>query len=166
MSVTFRGGEKLQAKLAELIAISAKPVSVQVGFLPGSTCGEGGKSSAPFVAQILEYGHLIPVGRSGQAGPQMQVPPRPFFSGMIADNEGGWPGQMGQAMVQAQYNGERTMEIMGDLIKKQLVQAIDDFTDPGNAPSTLKKKAGRGKVLIDSGGMRDAVDYKVNGGSE
>jgi hypothetical protein len=58
MSATLEGGEKMQAKLQEILKATAPELgrTVRVGFLTGSTCGRSGAEPAPDVAFWNEYG--------------------------------------------------------------------------------------------------------------
>ena len=150
---TFRGGDKLQAKLAELAAIAGQNVSVRVGFLEGSTCGRNNNSSAPQVAYLLEHGTKF-------------MPPRPFFRQMIDASSPAWGDALGKQITATGYEPEETMSRMGELLKQQLQQSIIDFDDPPDSDATIARKQfkhGASATLIDSGNMLNAVAYELGG---
>ncbi len=88
------------------------------------------------------------------------IPPRPFFRNMIAKCGPGWGAQVGDALKVTHMDARRALEIMGGIIKAQLVQSIESLTSPPNAPSTIRRKHAS-KPLVDTGKMRDNVEYQV-----
>ena len=134
------------AKLeAALKGIAAKMSGhVDVGFLEGATYPDG--TPVASVAYWDEY------GASG--------PPRPFFRGMIASESPSWGTKVAH-LAQATHNdGPKVLALMGEDIEGALKQSITSFTDPPNAPSTIKRK-GFNKPLIDTSHMVNSTGYKV-----
>ena len=64
------------------------------------------------------------------------------------------------------FTGKKSMKtvlsIMGELIKANIVQKIVSLRSPANAPSTIQGK-GSSNPLIDTGRMRQSIDYEVEG---
>lgn len=89
------------------------------------------------------------------------IPPRPFFRGMIKDKGPGWGDDMAKILPAAGYDAATALGRMGDRIKGQLQQSIVSFSDPRNAPSTIRKK-GFDDPLVDIGHMLNSVDYEVS----
>ena len=52
---------------------------------------------------------------------------------------------------------ERIGQVVVGLVKKRIAEGIE----PGNAPSTLEKKAPKTKPLIDSGQLRSSITHEV-----
>ena len=91
---------------------------------------------------------------------EITIPPRPFFRNAIKANGPTWGDEMAKRLKATDYNAEKTLGQMGELIKGQIQQSIHDLDVPPNAASTIAKK-GASKPLIDTGEMWRAVDYRV-----
>ena len=122
--------------------------SVSVGFLAGATYPNG--TPVASVAFWNEFGH------KGTA----PAPPRPFFRSMIAKDSPKWSADLGAALIASDGYGPKALSLMGEEIKDQLVTSINDFTTPGLAASTIRRK-GFKKPLIDTGHMLRSVDFRV-----
>lgn len=89
------------------------------------------------------------------------IPPRPYFRTMIKKDGPGWGKAMGVILKATDFNTDRALKQMGDLIKGQLQQSINDLVSPPLAASTVRRK-GFTKPLIDTGVMWRSVDYEVS----
>ncbi len=89
------------------------------------------------------------------------IPPRPFFRTMIKERAKTWPAAIEANLKATAYDAAKTLALMGEIIKGQLQQAIQDFRVPGNAPSTIRSK-GFDKPLIHTRTMWRSVDFKVS----
>lgn len=87
-------------------------------------------------------------------------PARPFFDVMVRGNQGHWPKQMASIAKATGYDSRRTMALMGEIMKDQLVVSIRNWSQPPNAPSTVAIK-GFNKPLIDDGTMQRAVGWEI-----
>jgi hypothetical protein len=145
--VEISGGDKLQARLAEIAKNANKAASVDVGFLEGATYPDG--TSVPLVAAIQEFG-----------APSRNIPPRPFFRNMVADKSGEWPDAVAGLLKDNDYDATKTLELTGAAIKGQLQEAITTFVGTPLAPATIAKK-GSSKELVDTGHMLASVDFIV-----
>ena len=141
------GGDKLDAALAAIAAKLDRGGTLRVGFLEGATYPDG--TSVAMVAAVQNFGSMA-VG----------VPPRPFFSDMIAEKSPGWPAALGKILPTVGYDGEHALRLMGEGIKGQLQEAITKFEGVPLAPATEARK-GFGKQLVDTGHMLNSVDYEV-----
>lgn len=160
--------ESLQAKL-KAIATNANGF-VSVGFLANATY-PGGLQVAT-VAFWNEFGtkghatgaapHPESVTEGERREPQLSggSPPRPFFRRMIAKDSPAWGGELGKAMISVKGDGSKALALMGEEIKGELQQSINDLMTPALAPSTIRRK-GFAKPLIDTGDMLRSVDYRV-----
>ena len=177
MSVVIKGGEKLEARLKEIAQGLSKPVNLRVGFLEGSTGTDGG--SLPLRAALNNFGHG-------------KTPARPFFSNMVKEKSPGWPAALEKNLKATGFDGERSMEMMGDGIKGQLQDSIRETFDPPLSPITVmlrgmkrnnpglkvtgatvgqaaaRVRAGKTnygastKPLVDTGDMLAGADFEVN----
>lgn len=158
------GGEILQALLKEMSEKLGPARHVRVGFLEGSNCGKHNDQSAPMIAYFLEHGTVMQSksteGEALLAPGNTHIPPRPFFSTMIARKSPTW-GKLCMAMLkQAKYNQTVALHGVGLKIAEQLQQSIQDWTDPRNADATIAAK-GFDKPLEDSKNMKRAVSFEV-----
>jgi hypothetical protein len=144
----FTGGDKLQAKLAEIGRGFAKAKKVRVGFLENATYPDTGEPVA-MVAAIQEFG-----------APSKNIPPRPFFRHMIAAKSGEWPQGVAAALKASDNDAEVALGIVGEGIAGQLRQSIIDTNSPPLKPATIKRK-GFDKPLVDTGHMLASVDKEV-----
>jgi hypothetical protein len=145
--VKISGGERLEAKLAELARKLEKPGTLRVGFLEGATDADG--TSVPMKAAILDFG-----------APSRNIPPRPFFRNMVAEKSDSWGEAMELNLVQTNFDVDVTLNRMGEGIKGQLQQSIQETNTPPLAESTIERK-GFDKPLIDKGNMINSVDFEV-----
>lgn len=172
------GGDKLEARLREIASKLSKGAMLRVGFLEGSTEDDG--TSIPMIAAIQEFG-----------APSAGIPPRPFFRTMIAEKSDTWGGRLARGLVTVDYDAERALAAMGKIIGAELQESIANLDAPALSPITVMLRDMRSrnqglivtgktvgeaaalvaagasnhgastKPLIDSGGMRNAVDYEV-----
>lgn len=145
---SFTGGEKLQRRLAEMAAKLDRPATVRVGFLEGATYPDG--TPVAMVASIQEFG-----------APSVNIPPRPFFRGMIAAKRDEWGPAVALQLKKANYDAAVALGRVGEGIKGQLQQAIVDFSGVPLAPATIAAK-GFDKQLVDTSHLLNSVDYEVN----
>lgn len=145
----IKGGTKLAAKLAQIASGLSKPADLAVGFLAGATYPDKNGTPVAMVAAIQNFG-----------APSRNIPPRPFFTNMVADKSPGWPDAIVANLKATGYDAERTMKLVGEGIKGQLQQSIRDTNSPPLAESTIRKK-GFSKPLIETSQLIDSVDYEV-----
>ena len=144
------GFDKLEARLGELTKRVASPRQVRVGFLESAT----GQDGEPIAVRAV-------VNNFG--APARGIPPRPFFSNMVAEESPQLPARLARVLVAADYNVDVALGRMGDGLKAALVRSIDATTAPPLAPATIARK-GFSKPLVDSGDMRNAVSADLVGG--
>lgn len=123
-TIGLSGGDKLEAKLAEIARKMGKGGTLRVGFLEGATYPDG--TSVPYVAAIQEFG-----------APSRGIPPRPYFRPMIAEKSGAWGKSIGDLAVQHDYDADTVLERMGVGISDQLRNSIMRVTGPALSPVTL-----------------------------
>jgi hypothetical protein len=120
----IQGGEKLQARLAEIGRNANKAATVKVGFLENAKYSDG--TPVAMVAMIQDFG-----------APAAGVPPTGFFRNMVAAKSNEWPDGVAQALVADNYDAEKALGAVGAAIAGQLRQAIIDTTEPPLSPITL-----------------------------
>ena len=170
---------KVQARLEE-ISQKMGGGSVSIGFMEGAPYPDGTPVAA--VAFWNEFGH----------GGPFPAPPRPFFRNMIADHQKEWPAQMAAQAKGTDYDGPKVLGSMGQVIKGELEQSINDLDSPelsdttimlrekyGNNPQDIRARdvlaaqelvkdgfKGTGgtsaKPLIWTAHMKDSITFKVN----
>ena len=182
------GGNKLKEALLTLSRKLGNDFEVKVGFLEGSMAGYSGprpmklRKSYKTVANYKRY-HTI--ARSSEStgntqpapmiafimengSPEKHIPPRPFFSQMIAKQSPTWSRLIAVTLKAHNYLVYDTMKEVGIKVKEQLVTSIEEFTTPPLKQSTIDRK-GFDTPLQDSKNMKRAVDYAVvpaKGGAE
>lgn len=142
------GGDKLERELNKIAVALKSGGTVHVGFLQNATYPNG--TNVATIAAIQNFG-----------APSRGIPPRPFFSNMVAKHSGDWPSAVKSLITIHNYDARIVLELMGQGIAGQLRQSIIDTNDPPNAPSTIRRK-GSSKPLVDTGHMLASVDYEVD----
>lgn len=151
VSLEITGGRQLEAHLRGIAQKLARGKSVSVGFFANATYGS--KSASPG-KKVAEVAALNEFGTS-------RAPARPFFRTMIAEKSPRWGARLGKLAVHYKYDSELILRGMGESIQGDLVESINEWKEPPNAPSTAAKK-GFNKPLIDKGHMRNSAAYEVN----
>lgn len=90
----------------------------------------------------------------------VRIPARPFFRNGIAKYSKEWPGLIARKLKQFDYDAQRTLEAVGDVVIGEFKQSIKDTNEPPLAPSTVRAK-GFDKPLIDTAVMINSVDKDV-----
>lgn len=142
-----KGGEKLAARLAAIARTIRNASSVRIGFLENARYPDG--TPVAMIAAIGNYG-----------APRAGIPPRPFYTNMIAAKQGEWPRAIAGLLKSTDYDALRTLQLTGEAIAGQLRQSIIDTNDPPLKPATIRRK-GFSKPLVETGHMLNSVDYEV-----
>lgn len=118
--------------------------SLRVGVLEDATYPDG--TPVAMVAFWNEYGTKT-------------APVRAFFRTTVSNNKKNWVLSI-QNLVKM-HEPEKAMGLMGEHIKDQIVQSIIEWSEPPNAPYTVKKK-GFNNPLIQTGQLSRSISYEVN----
>jgi hypothetical protein len=145
--MTVQGGNKFEAALQAMAGKVTSAESVKVGFLSGATYPDG--TPVAMIAAIQNWG-----------APKAGIPPRPFFSDMIAKKSPEWGPATGELLKANDYDAAKTLTLVGETVAGQLRQSIVDTNEPALAESTIRRK-GFDKPLVDTGHMLNSVDYEV-----
>lgn len=142
---TIRGGKKFESAIADLARRIAKTGTLKVGFFEEATYPDG--KSVAMIAALNNFG-------------TSRAPPRPFFTNMVHDKSPEWAPALANLLEANNMDAVRALNILGDGIKGQLQQSINDLVSPPLAESTIKRK-GFDKPLIDTTRMINSAGYKV-----
>lgn len=118
------GGEALDKKLAALVDQIGDPATLRVGFLEGATEPDG--TSIPMIAATQNYG-----------SPAKGIPPRPFFSNMIAAKASEWGDNIVTLLRAHNFSARIVLGLMGQRIAGQLRESIVNTNSPPLSPVTL-----------------------------
>lgn len=140
------GRDKLKAEL-QRIAKRMGDGKVEAGFMQGATYPDKEGTPVAAVAFWNEFG-------------TSESPARPFFRNMIAKESPTWGRKMAGLMKASDYDGTKTLGIMGEDLRDAIKESINTLSSPPLAASTVKAK-GFDKPLIDTSHMINSVDYEV-----
>lgn len=179
-TVRLTGGAAVEKHLKALANRIGRAKAVNVGFLEGATYPDGTKVA--MVAAIQNFG-----------APAASIPPRPFFTDMIAAQSPGWGDALSDVLVLCEYDMKRALAMMGKGIKAQLQESIKNTNAPALSKITIMLRKMRSedqslevtgavvgeaarrvadgestagvstKPLNDSAHMQNSVDYEVIG---
>lgn len=144
---TIKGGDKLQAALARLASRLAQPRTLRVGFLEGATYPDG--KPVAMIAAIQNFG-----------APRAGIPPRPFFSNMVAKKSPEWPKAIARQLKITNNDVDAALALTGEALRGQLQQEIRETNSPALSPVTIARK-GFDKPLIHTGHMLNSVGYEI-----
>nr|DAN04626.1 MAG TPA: virion morphogenesis protein [Caudoviricetes sp.] len=119
--------------------------SVRVGVLENATYPDG--TPVAMVAFWNEYGTKT-------------SPVRAFFRTTVSDQKKNWVLSV-QNLMKMHDDPKKVMGLIGEHMRGQIVQSINTWTDPPNAPYTVKIK-GFNKPLVHHGIMMRSISYEVN----
>lgn len=117
---------------------------LEVGFFKESVYPDG--QSVAQVAYANEF------GKKG-------IPPRPFFRNCYKEKEEYWIKSFNDLLMSG-VGLLSSYKMTGEKIRGDLVMSITKFSNPPNAPSTIKKK-GSSNPLIDTGQLRRSVNFQI-----
>jgi hypothetical protein len=151
----FSGGIKMASVLNHIEQSLGDGVKlVRVGFLEGSHAGINNDQPAPEIALILENG-----------APAANIPPRPFFRGMITKRNATWGKVLFQFLKNHNYDVRKALLSTGLVMGEQLQLAITEFNDPPDKDWAIKAK-GHTKPLEWSKNMKRSISAEVDGTRE
>lgn len=141
-------GEAAIKRLEEL-----RGLSIEVGY-QSDQMAEDGETS---LAEIAYWNHFGTVDKDGQ----VMIPARPFMDTLDLQQDQLFEFS-GQAL-EALGSSREVAEAIGSKAKSMIQDAIRNGDWAPNAPSTIRKK-GSDKPLIDTGTMRQGVQYVIKEG--
>lgn len=120
--------------------------SVRVGVLEDATYPDG--TGVAQVAFWNEYGTKT-------------SPVRAFFRTTVSDQKKNWVLSV-QNLMKMHDDPKKVMGLIGEHMRGQIVQSINTWTDPPNAPYTVRMK-GFQKPLVESGQLMRSISFEVGG---
>ena len=139
-NVKITGGDKWASAIKHL----GEPIELNVGFINGATYPDG--MSVAQVAFQNEYG-------------TSKIPARPFMRYTIQEENSGW-GDIVADQLEMGVTPKFAMGILGTVIKGQIIDNIESWQEPPNAPSTIKRK-GFNAPLRHTGILKSSITYRV-----
>lgn len=144
---TVKGGDKFDTFLQDIVSKLGDNKVLRVGFLEGRTYSDG--TSVAMVAAIQNYG-----------APSRGIPPRPFFSNVIANKSDGWSEILVNALNDTHYDVNRSLRILGRVIIGQIKDEINNGSFAPLKQATADRK-GFSKPLIDTAVMLNSPDMEI-----
>lgn len=136
--------KKVGSLASALKKYSEMNASVRVGVLENATYPDG--TPVAMVAFWNEYGTKT-------------SPVRAFFRTTVSDQKKNWVLSV-QNLMKMHDDPKKVMGLMGEHMRGQIVQSINTWTDPPNAPYTVRMK-GFNKPLVDQGIMMRSISFEV-----
>ena len=118
--------------------------SVRVGVLENATYPDG--TPVAMVAFWNEYG-------------TKRSPVRAFFRTTVSEQKKNWVLSV-QNLMKMHNNPQQVMGLIGVHMQEQIVQSINTWSDPPNAPYTIAKK-GFDKPLVETGLLMRSIKSEV-----
>lgn len=135
---------------------------VEVGWVKAGERHADTTLTMPQLAAVQEFGADI-VNKS--AGSVIHIPPRPMLRTASKQKAKEWVRNaeaISKAVLRGKMSQPGAINTFGQLVADDIKGVINDKTNwIPNAPSTARRK-GKNTPLIDTGSMRDAVDYRIH----
>lgn len=138
--------KKVGSLASALKKYSKMNASVRVGVLENATYPDG--TPVAMVAFWNEYGTKT-------------SPVRAFFRTTVSDQKKNWVLSV-QNLMKMHDDPKKVMGLIGEHMRGQIVQSINTWTDPPNAPYTVAMK-GFQKPLVDTGQLMRSISFEVGG---
>lgn len=138
--------KKFGSLASALKKYSEMNASVRVGVLENATYPDG--TPVAMVAFWNEYGTKT-------------SPVRAFFRTTVSDQKKNWVLSV-QNLMKMHDDPKKVMGLIGEHMRGQIVQSINTWTDPPNAPYTVAMK-GFNAPLRDTGQLMRSISFEVGG---
>lgn len=112
------------------------------------------ENNVPTVAFMQEFGDY----NGGR-----RIPPRPFMRKSVIDFSPEMGSDLAKSLVANKYDSKKSLDELSIKLRDVIKKNITEWSSPANAPWTIMKK-GRNDPLVDTGLMRDSVEYEVKSG--
>ena len=139
--------KKVGSLASALKKYSEMNASVRVGVLESATYPDG--TPVAMVAFWNEYGTKT-------------SPVRAFFRTTVSDQKKNWVLSV-QNLMKMHDDPKKVMGLIGEHMRGQIVQSINTWTDPPNAPYTVRMK-GFNAPLRDTGQLMRSISFEVGEG--
>lgn len=148
-NVSVSGGDKLRRYLKSL---PTTPTRVNVGILEGSTHFD--ERTGKSVLQAL-IGYALEFGV-----PENNLDARPYMRKTLEERGKDWKKALA-ALLKQGVSPEAALEMIGTQMVADIRAQIDAAQSPPLKPATLARKKGKGKLLIYSGQLKNAIKHEV-----
>lgn len=138
----MKGGDGLQKALKDIA--KKRSLKARVGILESMTYPDG-----EYVAQV---------GYWNEYGTE-RIPPRPFFRKAIADNRKVLPKLIGKLL--KNNDAETALKLGCEHMVDELKQSVMTWSDPPNAPSTIKAKKYNAPLRGNYKLLRNSFSYEI-----
>lgn len=118
----------------------------------------GGQASYVMIASVHEFGAIIDNGKG-----IITIPERSFIRSTFDEKQGEWLSFLRQQIklvCDFRVEPRVALERLGAKMVADIQKKIRNLQSPPNAPSTIAAK-GSSNPLIDTGGLRQRIAYKV-----
>lgn len=131
-------------------------LAIEVGIFKGEKTADGAEYA--MIASVHEFGITI-----RKAGGSIVIPERSFLRSTFDEKEREWYSFIQKnipKILDGSLNARTLCERLGAKMVADIQKKIRDLKDPPNAPSTIAAK-GSSNPLIDTGGLRQRITYRV-----
>jgi hypothetical protein len=148
VDVEIKSRGTFERALSNMVQKLTRAKSVRVGYLEGVDYPDG--TPVALVAAVQNWG-----------APKVGVPARPFFSNMVAEKQSSWGPAIAANLKATGYDTKRTLELVGEGIKGQLQQAVNDFVGTPLKEGTIKAKGFDKQLIAKYHMLLDGVGAEV-----
>lgn len=146
--------DDVDALLADLYALTGEDIGLQIGVLEGTTTVARDGSTM----QVAEYAAYNEFGTEN-------IEPRPAVRRTHDLREEEWSEYLGN-LIAGGEEPEQALDSVGQQAAADIQEAIEEWKEPPNKPSTIKRKrSGRDNPLVDKGAYSDSISYQIVRGS-
>lgn len=165
--VEVTGGKKLKLALLAMEKKLSRPGVLRVGFQDGATYPPStnakflkavGSKAKPKENPILSIAQVAWWNEFGTK----TAPSRPFFRTTIAKRSKEWSKVLQAALKSTDYDGIAALNILGEAMVDDVTNSIAQWSDPPNAPLTIKIKGFDKPLLGTTKQMQRHVTKKVS----
>lgn len=188
--LVINGGNKLRAKLKEVLQKVNRKSILNVGFLEGSFEGRNNVPTAQVAfwnefgsnvpahtvtiyrkirknsrtGDFIKKGQFVPIAESNYSSEHevaaYSTPARPFFRRMIDLGKAHWAEDLARFAQVTKMDMEKSLEMLGTQMEVELQDSIQANVYAPLAKSTIQKK-GHDNQLVDSTDMLQSVSHEV-----
>jgi len=156
MSFKVKTAHTSSGKLKQIRKVMAKGGFVEVGVVESTVHDEAEGLTVAAIASYNEFG-----------GPDNNPPERSFMRSTLRDEKTNIK-KMNKSSLKRIVQGEMTTKkglgLLGSYLSAKISQKIVKIRTPKNADSTLAAKYPKTNPLIDTGQLKNSINYKVTDG--
>lgn len=98
-----------------------------------------------------------------------RVPQRSFLRGAIDEDPQRWTNELKKQLQRVAHEGanpKQAMRVVAEMLRKRIIERIDDHIDPPLADSTIARKGGETTPLVETGALRGSITAQVGDSDE